>query len=262
VRFLVCFILGALAVPAAVLAHHAAAVDVNNRYLRLAPMSNGARLAYTVYLGEIPGAETRVGMDTDGDGTISDSEADAYGDKLARDVASQLVVELDGEKKEVTWANVHVGLGTPTVDAGAFTVDLIGWFCHASAEERHELVLIDGYRLDRPGETEIQVKPSPDVTVVGAAMGRGGASAELQLTWSGEARPLSEPGYAVTYSIEPEKAAAAATGPCQPVAASQPAETDNGRKTTMTAVAVAAIAAVILLVGFLLSRRLRTRTDS
>lgn len=262
-RFTVCFVLGALAlpaVPALVSAHHAAAVDVNNRYLRLAPMSNGTRLAYTVYLGEIPGAEARIAMDRDSDGKVSDSEADAYADKLALEVASKLAIELDGESKKVTWADIHVGLGTPATDAGAFSIDLIGWLCHSKPGERHELLLVDGYRLDRPGETEMQVKPSPDVTITGTTLGRGGAPAQLQMTWTGEASPLAEPGYAVTYSIDPATAAAAASGPCEPVAGS-PQTTAAGepgdRKTSTTAVIVAAVAVFILLMGIALYRRRR-----
>ena len=43
--------------------HVAPSVDDNNRYLKVTPLRGGARLAYTVFFGEIPGAAERRQLD-------------------------------------------------------------------------------------------------------------------------------------------------------------------------------------------------------
>src|ERR1043165_3083602 len=52
--------------------HVAPSVDDNNRYLKVTPLRDGIRFAYTVFFGEIPGASVRRTMDRNSDGTIDD----------------------------------------------------------------------------------------------------------------------------------------------------------------------------------------------
>src|SRR6185436_9352806 len=103
-------------------AHVAPSVDDNNRYLKLTPMGDRVRLAYTVFFGEIPGAEARRSIDANRDGTISEAEAQAFGTKVAADVAGALDVTVDGAQQRVVWADVVVGMGTQRTAAGAFAV--------------------------------------------------------------------------------------------------------------------------------------------
>src|SRR4051795_12424080 len=60
-----CFVLGVTSLS---WGHVAPSVDDNNRYLKVTPMADGIRFAYTVFFGEIPGASERKHIDANGDG--------------------------------------------------------------------------------------------------------------------------------------------------------------------------------------------------
>src|SRR5439155_4694815 len=73
-------------------AHVAPAVGDNNRYLKLTPLGDRVRLAYTVFYGEIPGAGLRGAIDVNHDGAIDDRESQAFGTRLAGEVAAALEI--------------------------------------------------------------------------------------------------------------------------------------------------------------------------
>ncbi len=168
-RLLVLAIALAAAAPAS--AHVAPAVGDNNRYLKLTPLGDRVRLSYTVFYGEIPGAALRRTIDRNRNGTIEDAESAAFGEPVAKDVAAALVVAVDGVPQPVAWSEVVVGLGTPSVTGGSFSIDLVGWLCLASPRGKHAVLLRDAYRLDRPGETEVKVEDSPGVTITATRIG-------------------------------------------------------------------------------------------
>ncbi len=153
-------------------AHIAPSVDDNNRYIKLTPLGDRVRLAYTVFFGEVPGAGVRPSLDTDHDGTISDAEAQVFGTKLAADVAGLVDLNIDGNQLVLAWAQVSVGMGSTSVRAGSFSVDMIAYLCLPTAQGRHVLQLRDRYHVPRPGETELKVEDSPGVTVQYARIGQ------------------------------------------------------------------------------------------
>jgi hypothetical protein len=163
--------LGVIADAAPAAAHVAPAIGDNNRYLKLTPLGDRIRLAYTVFYGEIPGAALRRTIDTNRNGTIDDSETQAFGERIATDVAAALVVAVDNVPQPVAWAEVVVGLGTPSVSAGSFSIDLVAWLCLATPRGKHAVLLRDAYRVDRPGETEVKVEDSPGVTITATRIG-------------------------------------------------------------------------------------------
>lgn len=152
-------------------AHVAPSVDDNNRYLKLTPLGDRVRLAYTVFYGEVPGAAMRQQLDGNHDGTIDDAESSAFGEKLAAEVAASLDVSVDGTSQKVVWAQVVVGMGTPEVRAGTFSVDLIAWLCLPVARGPHQIFLKDRFKLVHPGETELKVEDSPGVHIDHARIG-------------------------------------------------------------------------------------------
>jgi len=158
-----------LAAPAA--AHVAPSVGDNNRYLKLTPMGDRVRLAYTVFYGEIPGAELRKTIDANHDGTIDDGESQAFGSRIAREIAAALEVTVDGARQPVAWSQVVVGMGTPDTAAGTFSIDLVASICFAAPRGAHAIELRDRFQLSRPGETEIRFEDSPGVTVDRARVG-------------------------------------------------------------------------------------------
>lgn len=235
-------------------AHVAPSVDTNNQYLRLAPMRDRVRLAYTVYVGEIPGAQARARMDKDRDGMVDDSEARAYGDDLAEAVKSALTITMDGAAVTVEWAEVHVGMGTPATNAGSFSVDLIAWLCGEPDRLGHELVLFSRYRLQRAGETEVRVQHNPGVVVTRAALGPSSVAPDLEMQWRGGSEPLQSLGYYLDYTVDPRAAMAPPEVRCGPGGAEQPG-TARIRK---TAALMGAAAIVLVIVLVLLARRRAT----
>jgi hypothetical protein len=161
----------ALLPPGGAAAHVAPSVDDNNRYLKLTPLGDRVRLAYIVFFGEVPGAQTRPSLDKDRDGAITDAEAQAFGDKLAGEIAAALDISVDGAQQRIAWTTVSVGLGSARVAAGAFSVDLVTYLCLPSARGRHEVRLFDRFRVPRPGETELRVEDGPGVTIERARVG-------------------------------------------------------------------------------------------
>jgi hypothetical protein len=162
-------LIAGLIAPAA--AHVAPAVGDNNRYLKLTPLGDRIRLAYTVFYGEVPAMAIRQTIDRNHDGEIDDAESQAFGEGVAREIAAALDVVIDGARQPVAWSQVVVGLGTPRVAAGAFSVDLVAWLCLPSPRGKHAVVLRDDFHLARPGETEVKVEDSPGVTIHGSRIG-------------------------------------------------------------------------------------------
>jgi hypothetical protein len=163
----------ALAVAAVtVLAGHVApSVDDNNRYLKITPLGDGVRLAYTVFFGEIPGASERRAIDANGDGRIDPAEAQRFGDRLAAQVLAALEVEADGKPVSFRWQTIDVGMGSDAALAGSFSIDMVAYFCLPGGAGAHRFELRDRFRIPRPGETEIKVDDSPGVTVRRARVG-------------------------------------------------------------------------------------------
>jgi hypothetical protein len=180
----------AILAPNTALGHVAAAEDVDNRYIKVTPMADRVRLAYTIYVGHKPGALLRRRLDTDNDQSISDAESNVYGDEVAARVSRALQLTLDGRAAPVEWKTISVGLGQPDVQAGALSVDLIGWICTSPGQ--HQLQLRDTLVLERPGETELRLDALP-----GVQFGERSLSGErftgLDTTWNGSIGPLATP---------------------------------------------------------------------
>lgn len=188
--------LAAIASPA--FAHVQASVDENNRYVKLTPMGDRVRLAYTVFLGERPGATLRRRIDRDRNGAIDDGEAAAYGKEIAALVHPAVSVTLDGKPAKIAWTTLDVGLGTPSVTAGSFSVDLVGWVC--TGGDAHRMVLVDTVALEKPGETEVRLEDGPGVHFGNRSIG-GTAMDSLDAKWTGAGGPLTS-GLDIAWTVD------------------------------------------------------------
>jgi hypothetical protein len=157
--------------PGQTAAHVAPAVGDNNRYIKLTPLGDRVRLSYTVFFGEIPGAGVRRTIDSNRDGAIDDAESQAFGARLAAEIAAALEITVDAARHGVAWSQVVVGLGTPSTTAGVFSVDLVAWLCLGPPRGKHIVLLRDHYAIARPGETEVKVEDSPGVTIHSTRIG-------------------------------------------------------------------------------------------
>ena len=199
-------------VAAPAVAHVAPSVDDNNRYLKLTPLGDRVRLAYTVFFGEVPGANERASIDRDHDGEIDVAEANAFGAKLAAGVAAQLALEVDGHAEPIRWAIIDVGMGTPSVHAGTFSVDLVAWLCLPTIRGAHRLTLRDRFEIAHPGETEVIIEDSPGVTIDSAHVGPDNDPSN-DFRFTGPGGPLADDGLALAFTAGP-KATVAADGAC------------------------------------------------
>lgn len=230
--------------------HVAPSVDDNNRYLKVTPMRGGFRLAYTVFFGEVPGAAERKLLDANRDGRIDESEAKRFGDKLAAEVAASLTLEVDGKAQRITWSIVDVGLGTPSVTGGSFSVDMVTYACAGAGRIR----LRDGFRIPRPGETEVLVEDSPGVTVKTARVGAADDPTH-DYKFLGAGGPLTEEGLTVEWTAD----ATAPALPPGPGGGACGAMTSTGSARLPIVVGAGVLLAGAAAGGVVLARRQRRR---
>jgi hypothetical protein len=235
-------------------AHVQPSPNENNRHLKLTPLGDRVRLAYTIYFGETPGAALRREIDKDRSGTVDDDEAAAFGRRMAAEVRPAVSATLDGRPAVLAWTDVDVGMGTPEVRAGSFAIDLVGAICLPS-RGAHELVVRDEYALPIPGETELQVETGLGVTVERVTLGGalvGGDDVRIR----GVGGPLAI-GWAIKLTVG--DAAPAGGGACGATAARSPA-TASARWWIAVLVGAVAAAGVIAFAIVRRSARRRPRT--
>jgi hypothetical protein len=192
-------------------AHVAPSVDDNGRFIKLTPLGDRVRLAYTVLFGERPGHGMRTSIDANGDGLVDEAEGQAFGAKLAAEVAATLDVEIDGKRYAVAWREVAVGMGAPQTGGGTFAVDLVGYLCLPTARGAHHVALRDRFALPHPGITEVKVEDSPGVTIAHARVGRADdPSYDYQLAGAG---PLADDGLDLQFTAG-DRAVIAKDGLC------------------------------------------------
>ncbi len=187
-----------ITIVAAAAAHVAPSVDDNNRYLKITPQADRVRLAYTVFFGEVPGRTARASIDKNGDGTITDAEAQAFGDKLAADVLAALDVTVDHRQQRLAWKAISVGMGSPATTAGSFSVDLIAYLCVSPARGRHAVTVRDQFRVPNPGETEVLVEDGPGIRIEHARIGAATAPSN-DFKFVGPGGPLADDGLDVAF---------------------------------------------------------------
>ena len=236
--------------PATARAHPQSSPDRNNRYLKLTPMADRVRLAYTVYLGDQPAAVVRRRLDRDRDGTIDEREAAVVGAEIAGMIRPAVQLTVDDRAVAIDWPTIDVGLGTPTTAAGALSVDLIGWACTGDGAH-HRLVVRDRVRLELPGEIEVKLDEGPGVVFGPRRLG-GEPMRDLIATWRGDETRLAT-GLEVSYDLDPALAVRPDDRRCAPPG---PATDGAGRVGALVRVGLAAL---ILFGGAVLLRWQRQR---
>jgi hypothetical protein len=226
-------------------AHVAPSVDDNNRYLKVTPQADRVRLAYTVFFGEVPGKAARPTLDKNRDGTISDDEAQAWGDRLAADVLADLDVTVDAKQQRIVWKAVSVGLGSPTTDGGSFSIDMIAYLCFPG-RGHHTATVRDRYRVPNPGETEVLVEDGPGIKIEHARIGSATALSN-DFKFVGPGGPLTDDGLDVAF-VADDTAPASNDGAC--VAAPSAPSNDAGPPWLVIGIAGAVVAAGTILLAY------------
>ncbi len=182
-------VLLALASPAS--AHVAPDPETNNRYVKVTLFGGEVRVVYVVYFGERPGAALRRTIDSDGNGVLDADEARRFGAGMLAKVAPAVNLIVDGIRVPASaWRVADVGLGTPTVAAGALSVDLSTNVAYSNpTRAAHTVWIEDGVQLDTPGEAQLSVEESPGVRVVAGHQGATGSQVttgiETDFTFAG-----------------------------------------------------------------------------
>ena len=191
-----------LLLSAPALAHVAPSAESNNRYLKATLLPTEVRLTFTLFFGDRPGVIERRRADADGDGKIDASESRALGARVLAEVSPGLFVTVDGQP--VTgWSVADVGLGTPTVGAGALSVDLalVARYADPRVAE-HTLALEDATDVPLPGESETRVEESPGVRVAESHLVDAAGGVALRFPFTGNPSGRGEREVRVKYTVD------------------------------------------------------------
>jgi hypothetical protein len=237
------------ALPAPASAHVGSSEKVNNRYYKITPMADRVRVAYTIFFGRLPGMQIRRRMDLNHDGQLSGSEAQKFAEQIATELRKSVSADLGESGSEIRWKEPAIGIGTPNISGGPFSVDLVGTLCLAEqAGQEHRFVFRDRMRLPLPGETELFLDPAPGIVVTKSELdGRPARSRGEK--WQGGPGPARQ-GYELRFIVESDETAGMDSA-CDP----EPARESS----TRTWILVAS-AAGLLLCGLLLFLRRRVAT--
>lgn len=152
-----------------------------NHYSELEFTDGEARVDYVLDLAEIPTVQEKARLDTDGDGELSDREAEAYLDAELPDLIEGLRLEVGDEAlplevldRSAAYRPGQGGLPTLRVEARLLAELPEDW------EEEGDSYYADRNHEDRLGWREIVVRGGPGVAVEDSTAPTAGASNELR----------------------------------------------------------------------------------
>lgn len=144
----------ALAAPSVASAHPLGNFTVN-RYSRISVYSDQIRVEYVLDMAEIPTFQENPNVDTNGDGNVSDSEAQVYAETKATEIGTNLALQLDGDARALGLRGSHVSF--PEGQGGLQTTRLTAIFETASPAGSADLNFTDRNFSDRVGWKEVVV---------------------------------------------------------------------------------------------------------
>ena len=131
-----------------------------NQYSGLTPTARALDVHYTIVFGQLPALRELHQADADGDGVTTQTERDAYLQRLARALASDLRVTVDGIPVALRATRWTTSL--PTEQSGfslRFDLDLIGGWPAGSIERPRVVTYANGNYAGAIGWQEIVVTP-------------------------------------------------------------------------------------------------------
>jgi nickel/cobalt transporter (NicO) family protein len=154
----------ALAAPAIASAHPLGNFTVN-RYSRIEVYSDKLRVNYVLDMAEIPTFQDATNVDTNGDGTVSDAEAQAYAASKATELGTNLALQLNGKAQTLHLTDSHATF--PEGQGGLQTTRLTATFETDAPSGPVALTYFDGNFADRLGWREIVVLPTTGAQLTG-----------------------------------------------------------------------------------------------
>lgn len=154
----------ALLSPNRALAHPLGNFTVN-RYSRIEVYSDVLRVQYVLDMAEIPTFQEMSLIDTDGDGTVSDTEAQTYAMTKAAELGANLHVQLDGDAQARRLTESHATL--PEGQGGLRTLRLVATFEAPAPSGVTSLSYTDINYSGQLGWKEIVVLPTTGAALTG-----------------------------------------------------------------------------------------------
>jgi nickel/cobalt exporter len=136
-----------------------------NRYSRIEVYSDVVRVQYVLDVAEIPTFQQMASVDTDGDGLVSDAEAQVFATKTAGDLAQNLSLQLHGESESLGLTASRATF--PEGQGGLQTTRLTATYEAPAPSGLTTLGYRDGNYADRIGWREIVVLPSTGAKLSG-----------------------------------------------------------------------------------------------
>lgn len=186
-------------------AHVAPSVDDNNRYVTITPFGDRVRVSYIVFFGDVPGAIERRMIDANRDGQISNAESHAYAVAFGAQLQAVLEAKLDAVMAPFIWSSIEVGMGSPEVAAGTFSIDLVAYACvasHPAGRATHHFTFHDRFRVPHPGETEVKVEDAPGITIERARIGATDDPSH-DYRFAGPGGPIADQGLDLVFTAAP-----------------------------------------------------------
>jgi nickel/cobalt exporter len=175
-----------------------------NHFSRLKIEDSNVRVTYLIDLAEIPAFQELRAADTDGNGTTSQAELDAYWERVATSYADGLLLDEDGKREHLT---VSSGKITTLPGAGGLRTlrleyELVAPLQNAEAGISHRLRYQDTNQQDSIGWRELVILPASNVTVFDSSAFSNSVSNDLR-TYPADmlAAPLNEDQADLSWTI-------------------------------------------------------------
>ena len=164
--------------PTALFAHPLGNFTVN-RYARLEPQGNEVTLLYIVDMAEIPAHQERTLIDSNGDGTLTAAEEQAYAERQVAMLQQKLHLTLNGTAIE--WKVVDQSLTFPTGQAALPTLRLVVHYVATLEQgaDQWQADFRDDNYADRIGWQEVIVRSTDGANVVESTVPTTDLSQEL-----------------------------------------------------------------------------------
>ena len=135
-----------------------------NRYARLELFNDAIQIHYVVDMAEIPTFQALDGIDTDGDGSTSEAELAAFGEREAAQFSQQFTLAYDGKAQQVTPVETSVQR-LPGQGGLDILRTVVVYSAPAPADGKNAAITFEDRNYgDRVGWKEIVIRPSSGST--------------------------------------------------------------------------------------------------
>ncbi len=200
-------LIGGAAAPAN--AHPEISPVATNRYVLLTALDRSLEITYALLAGQLPGAELRRRIDSNGDRVITPAEIDRERRRFGSEASALLAVSLDGVAVNPVW-EASVDLGGDLATGAAPVVMELRASCALSTGRPHTVRVEPGREPPRLGETEISIDVAPGLRLEAGYQGAGQGLRGNRFKLDGpRVSDLEDRSVTFTFASDPRAAAAA-----------------------------------------------------